>query len=359
MSDINNQSTGKISYSLDITKFNKSINGNAGVLWVYYTLCIIVSMSYIMSIGVKKYKYESINEKNIKLGKTEYIDNDVIYNFQSYTTSSPFNIITTESYDTHMGFSRKSYICIIIAYTIPLLLIIDSLVKNHLFANINSFIHTNSKNNPYNNPDMITKLDVNLSATNVKNYSKTFGLSLFFLVPFIIYYFLKFFHFDNYDIKKNKYIGYIIFFLLFFPLFAIFIFKTSLSEQLNVLNKLNKYIEQKDYNTYIDNINKTYNKTFLTIAFVLFVVISFIMYKIVYLNVDNTSIFSKIIIVLLIIVVLFVIIPLMLIYYSNSLLLQNFGDKNYTNDLEDYIKKNSITNVFSLIVKYNYPCFNK
>jgi hypothetical protein len=57
--------------------------------------------------------------------------------------------------------------------------------------------------------------------------------------------------------------------------------------------------------------------------------------------------------------ILFILIPLLLIFFNLSILFKNFGSDDYTKDIESYIKNNGIQNVFSLLVKYNYPCFEK
>jgi hypothetical protein len=228
-------------------------------------------------------------------------------------------------------------------------------MQNHLFSIFLAIIQANPKNNPYNNPNMVTKMEVNAIYDTAKNYSMIGSFYLIFLVPFAVPQIMKLFSIDNFDIKKNRWFGIFIFFLLFFPFFFTFIARPSISK-LNIIKNLDGYIEQKD-TPYIDKVSGLFSSNFYSLSLYLFIVFIFVYLHIIYREYsDNEYSMLK---YGVIIFLLFILIPLLLIFFNLSILFKNFGSDDYTKDIESYIKNNGIQNVFSLLVKYNYPCFEK
>ena len=344
---MSNQGTGKIDYSFNIKNFNNYIATSSVSFYFYYFFLIIISLFFINYIRLQKYKFGDGS------GKT---DKNLLNRFKSYTLQSPFNLINLNKEGSdYIGLSGNSYILIVISYIISLFIVLEGLMQNHLFSIFLSIIQANPKNNPYNNPNMVTKMDVNPTYDISKNYSMIVSFYLIFLVPFAVPQIMKLFSIDNFDIKKNMWFGVIIFILLFFPFFFTLIARPSISK-LNIINNLDGYIEQKD-TTYIDKISGLFSSNFYSLALYLFIVFIFIYLHIIYREYsDNEYSMLK---YGVIIFLLFILIPLLLIFFNLSILFKNFGSDDYTKDIESYIKNNGIQNVFSLLVKYNYPCFAK
>ena len=346
---MSNQGTGKIDYSFNIKKFNNYIATSSVSFYFYYFFLIIFSLFFINYIRFQEYKFGDGNEA----GKT---DKNLLSRFKSYTLQSPFDLINlNKEGSNYIGFSSNSYILIVISYIISLFIVLEGLMQNHLFSIFLSVIQANPKNNPYNNPNMVTKMEVNATYDTAKNYSMISSFYLIFLIPFAVPQIMKLFSIDNFDIKKNRWFGIFIFFLLFFPFFFTFIARPSISK-LNIINNLDGYIEQKD-TAYIDKVSGLFSSNFYSLSLYLFIIFIFIYLHIIYREYsDNEYSMLK---YGVIIFLLFILIPLLLIFFNLSILFKNFGSDDYTKDIESYIKNNGIQNVFSLLVKYNYPCFEK
>jgi hypothetical protein len=346
---MSNQGTGKIDYSFNIKKFNNYIATSSVSFYFYYFFLIIFSLFFINYIRLQKYKFGDGNES----GKT---DKNLLSRFKSYTLQSPFDLINlNKGGSDYIGLSGNSYILIVISYIISLFIVLEGLMQNHLFSIFLSIIQANPKNNPYNNPNMVTKMEVNATYDTAKNYSMIGSFYLIFLVPFAVPQIMKLFSIDNFDIKKNMWFGVIIFALLFFPFFFTLIARPSISK-LNIINNLDGYIEQKD-TPYIDKVSGLFSSNFYSLSLYLFIVFIFVYLHIIYREYsDNEYSMLKYGVVIFL---LFILIPLLLIFFNLSILFKNFGSDDYTKDIESYIKNNGIQNVFSLLVKYNYPCFEK
>ena len=354
---MSNQGTGNIDYSFNIKKFNNYIATSSVSFYFYYFFLIIFSLFFINYIRLQEYKFGDGNEA----GK---IDKNLLNRFKSYTLQSPFNLINLKKdnkdnkkndFNNYIGFSANSYILIVISYIISLFIVLEGLMQNHLFSIFLSVIQANPKNNPYNNPNMVTKMEVNATYDAAKNYSMIGSFYLIFLVPFAVPQIMKLFSIDNFDIKKNSWFGILIFFLLFFPFFFTFIARPSISK-LNIIKNLDGYIEQKD-TAYIDKVSGLFSSNFYSLSLYLFIIFIFIYLHIIHreYNDNEYSMLKYGVIIFL----LFILIPLLLIFFNLSILFKNFGSDDYTKDIESYIKNNGIQNVFSLLVKYNYPCFEK
>jgi hypothetical protein len=354
---MSNQGTGKIDYSFNIKKFNNYISTSSVSFYFYYFFLIIFSLFFINYIRLQRYKFG-----------TEQTDKNLLNRFKSYTLQSPFDLINLNrkgsdyakvnignDFNNYIGFSANSYILIVISYIFSLFIVLEGLMQNHLFSIFLSVIQANPKNNPYNNPNMVTKMEVNAIYDTAKNYSMIGSFYLIFLVPFAVPQIMKLFSIDNFDIKKNRWFGIFIFFLLFFPFFFTFIARPSISK-LNIIKNLDGYIEQKD-TPYIDKVSGLFSSNFYSLSLYLFIVFIFVYLHIIYREYsDNEYSMLK---YGVIIFLLFILIPLLLIFFNLSILFKNFGSDDYTKDIESYIKNNGIQNVFSLLVKYNYPCFEK
>jgi hypothetical protein len=346
---MSNQGTGKIDYSFNIKKFNNYIATSSVSFYFYYFFLIIFSLFFINYIRLQEYKFGDGNEAGKK-------DKNLLNRFKSYTLQSPFDLINlNKEGSNYIGFSANSYILIVISYIISLFIVLEGLMQNHLFSIFLSVIQANPKNNPYNNPNMVTKMEVNAIYDTAKNYSMIGSFYLIFLVPFAVPQIMKLFSIDNFDIKKNRWFGIFIFFLLFFPFFFTLIARPSISK-LNIIKNLDGYIEQKD-TPYIDKVSGLFSSNFYSLSLYLFIVFIFVYLHIIYREYsDNEYSMLK---YGVIIFLLFILIPLLLIFFNLSILFKNFGSDDYTKDIESYIKNNGIQNVFSLLVKYNYPCFAK
>ncbi len=347
---MSNQGTGKIDYSFNIKNFNNYITTSSVSFYFYYFFLIIFSLFFINYIRLQEYKFGDGNEA----GKT---DKNLLNRFKSYTLQSPFDLmkLNNNKESNYIGFSANSYILIVISYIFSLFIVLEGLMQNHLFSIFLSIIQANPKNNPYNNPNMVTKMEVNATYDTAKNYSMIASFYLIFLVPFAVPQIMKLLSIDNFDIKKNSWFGILIFFLLFFPFFFTLIARPSISK-LNIINNLDGYIEQKD-TQYVDKVSGLFSSNFYSLSLYLFIVFIFIYLHIIYREYsDNEYSMLK---YGVIIFLLFILIPLLLIFFNLSILFKNFGSDDYTKDIESYIKNNGIQNVFSLLVKYNYPCFEK
>jgi len=346
---MSNQGTGKIEYSFNIKNFNNYIATSSVSFYFYYFFLIIFSLFFINYIRLQEYKFGDGNEA----GKT---DKNLLNRFKSYVLQSPFDLMNLNNKESnYIGFSANSYILIVISYIFSLFIVLEGLMQNHLFSIFLSIIQANPKNNPYHNPNMVTKMEVNATYDTAKNYSMIASFYLIFLVPFAIPQIMKLLSIDNFDIKKNSWFGILIFFLLFFPFFFTLIARPSISK-LNIINNLDGYIEQKD-TAYIDKVSGLFSSNFYSLSLYLFIIFIFIYLHIIYREYSGNE--YSMLKYGVIIFLLFILIPLLLIFFNLSILFKNFGSDDYTKDIESYIKNNGIQNVFSLLVKYNYPCFEK
>jgi hypothetical protein len=346
---MSNQGTGKIEYSFNIKKFNNYIATSSVSFYFYYFFLIIFSLFFINYIRLQEYKFGDGNEA----GKT---DKNLLNRFKSYTLQSPFDLMNLNNKESnYIGFSANSYILIVISYIFSLFIVLEGLMQNHLFSIFLSIIQANPKNNPYHNPNIVTKMEVNAIYDTGKNYSMIGSFYLIFLVPFAVPQIMKLLSIDNFDIKKNSWFGILIFFLLFFPFFFTFIARPSISK-LNIIKNLDGYIEQKD-TAYIDKVSGLFSSNFYSLSLYLFIIFIFIYLHIIYREYSGNE--YSMLKYGVIIFLLFILIPWLLIFFNLSILFKNFGSDDYTKDIESYIKNNGIQNVFSLLVKYNYPCFEK
>lgn len=262
-----------------------------------------------------------------------------------------------------IGLSDHSYILIIISYAIPTIIILEGLVRNLLFSIYSSMTQLNSNNNPYNNPYCITKTAGNSAIVSGANYSIMLTLSYIFIIPFIVPLLIKILKFDNFDIKKNSWFCYVVLFLIFYPLFFIFISKAALYKKLEIFPALNNFFTQKDYN-FTNYLKSIFSFKFSTVVIFLFIIISYLFYKFVFINLRSKDTTSKLFNYLLIFGILFLFLPLFFIYFCTSLLFLNKEVVDPNINVIESINKERLNNqpintLYELIVKYNYPCFKK
>jgi hypothetical protein len=252
------------------------------------------------------------------------------------------------------GLTKKSYLVIIILYVISILIIISEYSKNSLFYILTTFIQLVGNNNPYNNPNMVTKTKKDNTKEYIANNSKIFGLLLIFFVPFLIPYFLKLFGFDNYDVKKNMFAGLGVCILLLFPAIFVIFSKVSLGKHMDLLNGIDKYVEQKDI-PYINKIINLYRNKSLFVYGFIFIILVYVYYLILHLDIDGSG-WKKTVFILF---VLLFFIPFILIYDNLEIIFSNFSHEKFnSNNIQKYLK-NGCNNLLGLIIKYNYSCVEK
>jgi hypothetical protein len=344
-----NQGTGNINYSFDISNIYNTIKSHKLFLFNYY-LSIFISLIYLYTIRVKKYIYKNDN----------YKDYSIESYFKTITLSFPNDIMKAEQMNdsegnpVFYGLTKKSYIIIISLYVISVLIIISEYCKNSLFNILTTFIQLVENNNPYNNPNMVSKTKKNHNTEFMANNSKLFGLLLIFFVPFLIPYFIKLFGFDNYDVKKNMFAGKSVCLLLLFPFIFVIFAKCILGKKLDLLNDIDKYVETIDI-AYINKIKDLYkNKSIFIFGFI-FIILVYVYYLILHLDIDGSGWKKK----LYIYFILLIFIPFILIYNNLEIIFANFSDEKFnSNNVQKYLK-NGCNNLLGLIIKYNYSCIEK
>jgi hypothetical protein len=352
MSDTEN--TGNLKYSLDRNELHKILTDSHYVK--YYIMLAIFSLLFIYKI---RYKQVIFPDREKMYEREE----DSIFFFKNITQNSPFRIleiseqINENSKGTYMGLTTPSYLFIIISYTITLLLILEGIIRNILYTMYSKVIELNPNNNPYNNPNCVTKIKDSPDKTININYTAIFILSLNFLLPFVIPYLISFLDFDNYDIKHNMWIKYVILYLIFYPFLIMIISKATFYKKLEILPDLKKYVETTDYG-FINSIISTFNfKVFCVIPY-LFIIFVFCYYIFVHLEFKYDKNKKKIIYWILF-VILFIFIPLFIYYFSLSVLFDNNAKNILDINTFEAIKNYGVNNFYDLIIKYNYPCFFK
>jgi hypothetical protein len=355
------QSTGNINYSLNKNNFYKILIGGVISFIPFYYIVIFISIIYIFTIRFSKY-YNNNSSINIK----NRTNNDIVHFFKSLTINSPFEILNIEygnkGNDKYLGLSNTSYFILIASYIITLIIILYGLIKCLLYTIYSSIIQVNNNNNPYNNPNMVTKTNINPYSSSITNYFSIISLSIVFLIPFLIPFIISILKFDNYNIKHSSWFNYVILFLIFFPIISIILLHTIFNNKLSILNDLNNYIEPNDY-SYIDFIKNNFNIKIYSIIPFLFIIFSYCYYMMIYTDYEYT--FKKSLLVYFILFfIIFIFIPMVLFFFSLDMIFNNkYVPNKLNNDTEENIitniTNNGITSLYELLVKYNYPCFPK
>jgi hypothetical protein len=348
------QGTGNINYSLNKNDFYKILSGNIFLFIPFYFILIAISIIYIFTIKYTQY-YFSNRSPNYKL------DANIEHYFKSITYHSPFDIMGLSYKDInsnkYMGLSQISYIIIILSYIITFLIILQGAIRNFIYSIYVSIIQVNPHNNPYNNVNNISKINELPVKSIMANYTLILTLSLVFLIPFGIPYIIKLFSFDNYDIKHNTWFSYILLFLLFSPLIIVLLLYSYFNKALSIFGNLNKFIESSDY-SFVNYISSNFNFKIYSILPFILIIMLFCYFQFVYVQINYNKLTDKIIAYSKIFFLIFIFIPIIVLFFSLSLLFDNKTMEN-GEDIIDNIQKYGISSLYDLLVKYNYPCFQK
>jgi len=313
-----------------------------------------MSIIYIFTIKYSQYYFSNRTEK-YRLNK------NVDHFFKSITYHSPFDIMKISYKDVnsnkYMGLSNVSYLLIILSYIITLLIILQGAIRNFIYSIYSSIIQVNPNNNPYNNPNNISKINELPLKSIFINYATIIGLSSVFLIPFAIPFLIKLFKFDNYDIKHNKWFAYLLVFLIFSPFIIILWCYSYFNTKLSIFNNLNKFIQPSDF-SFVDYISNNFNFKIYSILPYILIILIFCYYQFVYVQVNFSTLKTKIIAYFILYFIVFVFIPTIILFFSFSLLFDNKTVEDGDNIIEN-IKKYGISSLYDLLVKYNYPCFHK
>jgi len=299
-------------------------------------------------------------------------------------TNGIINSKNIEKHNVFLGLSGFTYLSMAITFTISLFLLLDGFLNTLIYFLFSSTVQINSDynippNNPTINGNCISKISFQDSVNN-----KTAGYNIYnpfnpyssatyhftsltimgyvFLIPFFTSIYFKIFKIDNYDLKKSKMIGFVLLFLMFYPVIFTTIGRLSYPRKFNMLNDLKKFIVPYDY-SYVDYLNSSYSNKMLYIFMFLSIVFIYLYYYFCHFMVlPNKTIFITIFIVLVFMLVplLLVFIPFQIIFSEKPQISNNRDIYHYnTIDKINYhiSKKESVTNIYQLLIKYNYPCF--
>lgn len=346
------QGTGNINYSLNKNDFYKVISGGTMLFIPFYYILIIFSILYLYTIRITQYYFPN--------SKYKFNENAPHY-FNSITYNSPFNIMKTETLNIgenkFIGLSSLSYLMIIISYVITLIIILQGLIRNFIYSIYSSVIQINPLNNPYNNPNNITKTKTLPYTSIMSNYIGIISLGIIFLVPFSIPFIINFLKFDNYDIKHNTWFSYLLCFLIFFPFIIILLFYSLFNSKLSIFANLYTFLNQQDF-SFVDFIYNNFNFKFLSILPFLFVIFIYCYYTFEYVQ-YKYNLKEGLIVYGILFGIIFVFIPIILLFFGLNQIFSQKIYNNQTNDIIQNIQQNGISGLYDLLVKYNYPCFNK
>ena len=404
-----NQGTGNIAYSFNKNSFYNIIEGNKTLFILNYILVIFISTffltgSFFMTgLSVDRYitpndenSQNSQNSQNGQIGQTNILNpeknqedkksnisvNRSIYNyFKDFCLESPMNIInmpkdgieeilTQEEIKEgkkptiYIGFSEKSYLFIIITQLIGIFIIVEAQMKNMISSIIVNFVQENPNNNPYNNPNCISKTSDSVTTYINANYSKLFSLSFLFIIPFLTTFVLrKIINADKYDIKKSAWIKYYIFLSLIIPTIILVIYRLTGHSSITLFSTIYPFIEQKD-EEYIKFLTQIFNLNFFIIYMFLFVIFIFLILHWIY-NPINKKIkkgWKRTAFYIFIVFFIYILVPYLLSTNAVSTLFYVFKDNNVNKNEEQIssnIEKNGCQSLLDYIIKYNYLFFNK
>lgn len=325
-------------------------------------------------------KNEGNNEKQEGNEKKERkaVNNGLYNYFYEFTLGSPFNIINFDKdgmletlteqeikegkfASTFIGFSQNTNIFLIIVNLIGIFIIIEALLKNLMSSIIVNFVQANPNNNPYNNPNCVTKVPEPVSTYINSNYSKLMVLSFLFLIPFSTTFILRHvLKIDLYDIKKTQWIKIYIFISLILPTLIIIFYRLTGYKSITLFSTIYKYIDTKDYD-YIGFMKQMFSLKYFIMYVFLFVIFIFLCLHWIYgaMNKYITG-WKKYALYIFIIVFIYFIIPSILASNAISTIYNVYKVNNIDNnetEVVQNIEKNGCQSLYDLIVKYNYPCF--
>lgn len=346
------QGTGNINYSLNKNDFYKIISGALIAFLPNYYILVFISLIYLYTIRFKKYFFPDRDEKY----RTE---EDIIHFFKSITNKSPFHTLNlleeNKDKEKFVGLSNFSYSILIISYIISLIIILEGLIRNLIYSMYINIVQVNPNNNPNKNQLCITKINENANISVSKNYSAITSLSINYLIPFLIPFLINFMNFDNYDIKHSNWFNYVILFIIFYPFLIILISRGSFHKKLEIFTELKRFINPSDYK-FVDDIKNKFFLNMHTIVVFLLIIFIFCYYKIIYSD-FKYSLVKKIIIYILIVIIIFGFIPFFILFFALNFVLNNKNLNNSESQIINNIKKNGLSGLYDLLVKYNYPCF--
>jgi hypothetical protein len=234
----------------------------------------VICFIFLITLYYQKNMYKPGSINNIE-------HNSVLHFFKSLSLNSPFELITLNHKNNgFIGFSQKSYVILICVYAIAYFYLIQGILKNLVFSILVNFIQANPVNNPYNNPDIITKNSEQPTKRVIANYMAIVFLTVFFLIPFLAPYILRILNIDNYDIEHSFILPWLILIVLIFPFFIIVI-RHSGNQNINILGKINDYLEPKDHK-YTSMIQSYFNTNYFSIFVFLFIILVFTLLHVIY-----------------------------------------------------------------------------
>lgn len=377
------QGIGNIAYSFDKNQYYKILSNNESMFIAYYMLTIFISTFFLtgsfvlngISIGkyITKQKDENGNEKDVF--------NRKLFNyFDEFCLGSPFKTIHMnkkgieeillpdevedgKTKSTFIGFEQNSYIFLIIVNLIGIFILIEALLKNLISSIIVNFVQTNPNNNPYNNPNCITKIDTSPAVYINANYSKLFGLSFLFLIPFTTTFVLRLIlKMDKYDIKKTDWIKKYIFASLIIPTVILIFYRISGHSSITLFSTINEYIDSKDLD-YINFLKQMFGLKFFILYIFIFILLTFLILHWIYgsMNKFVTGIW-KYVLYIFIFITIYLLIPKILASNAISTIYNVYKKNNVDNsetEITNNIGKYGCQSIYDIIVKYNYPCFKK
>ena len=226
-----------------------------------------------------------------------------------------------------------------------------------------NFIQENKNNNPYNNPNNITKVSDSPAIYINKNYSKLLSLSFVFIIPFTITFILKYIlAIDRYDIKKTGWIKNLVFISLVLPTVIVIIYRLTGHSSITLFSTIDRFIHKKD-KPYINFMKMLFSLKYFIIYTFMFVLLLFLSLHWIFgpINKYITG-YWKYIHYFFIIVVIYMVLPLILSSNAISTCFNVYKKNNIEkseNEIIDNIQKYGAQSLYDLIVKYNYPCFKK
>jgi len=309
--------------------------------------------------------------------------NNGLYNyFYELTLGSPFNIINfnkdgmletlTEKekkegkfVSTFIGFSQNTNIFLIIVNLIGIFIILEALLKNLMSSIIVNFVQANPNNNPYNNPNCVTKVKDSVSIYINSNYSKLMVLSFLFMIPFSTTFVLRhILKIDLYDIKKTQWIKIYIFISLIIPTLIIIFYRLTGYKSITLFSTIYKYIDTKDYE-YIGFMKQMFSLKYFIMYVFLFVAFIFLSLHWIYGSMNKyITGWKKYALYIFIFVFIYFIVPNIMASNAISTIYNVYKVNNIDNNIDnteneviENIEKKGCQSLFDLIVKYNYPCF--
>jgi hypothetical protein len=351
----NNQGYGYIDYSFPKNSYYQIIRSNTFTFVAYYVILVILCFWFITGLRIQQYiSFNQQNKPVVELLTKKY--------FETFTFQSPFHILSVSNLKTplipnsfqYIGLSQSSNLLLVCLYTLAFLVIIEYFMKNFLSAIVVSYIQENPNNNPYNNPNCVTKINESALYFRNKNYSIIISLGFVFLFPYFIPLLLRFVNIDKYDVKKSTWIQYLILFLTISPVIFIIISRIFLGFKMNPFDAIKRFVEDKDF-LYVNFLKQNYGIQSFLLATFAFILIAFALMHWMYIS-YNVLVPNKITLTLLIMSIFFIVIPYIFLQSSLSTL---FSEYQTSDDSVKQIENNGVYSLFQLIAKYNYPCFKK